>query len=160
MNSKSRFGRKVTGWISLFILLAFITASFGTAEAKSSKTVKVPATVQWVNTGIRLTAGQKVTIVAKGSAWTIKSDPKTKCNPNGNRKYLCGSDPGAPPPCAMNYAPYGQLVGKIGYGLAFRVGKKISFTASTAGILYLSVNDNLRWYSDNAGGYTATILVK
>jgi hypothetical protein len=57
----------------------------------------------------------------------------------------------------MNYAPYGALVGKIGTGAAFLVGKKITFTAKSTGILYLAVNDNLPWYGDNAGGYTVTI---
>jgi hypothetical protein len=149
--------RNIIRCFSLFVLLVFLSASFSTAMAKSAKTIQVPATVQWVNTGIYVKTGQKVTIQAKGVASTLKTNPKSKSGPNGqkwNRRCGTVSTWGS---CAMNGAAYGALVGKIGNGTSFLLGAKKTFTAKSSGTLYLSVNDNLQYYYDNQGGYAVTI---
>ncbi len=62
---------------------------------------------------------------------------------------------GAPPPCALDDAPYGALVGKVGVdGQAFLIGDAQHFQAPAAGDLFLAVNDNLMYYEDNRGGFT------
>jgi hypothetical protein len=142
--------------ISFSILCIFLFSSVATVEAKSIKTIKIRATAGWVNTGISLNIGDKVTIQAKGVVSTLKTSPTSISGPNGQKKYKCGLEL-APPPCALNYAPYGALVGKIGYAKAFMVGKKLTFTAKNAGILYLAVNDNLIHYADNKGFFLVTI---
>jgi hypothetical protein len=99
-----------------------------------------------------------IKIQAKGKASTLKTEKGAQSGPAG-QKYICGADPSAPPPCALTGAKYGALVGKIGNKPAFLIGKKLTFTAKNSGTLYLSVNDNLRWYSDNGGAYTVVVTL-
>lgn len=144
-------------WCGMAIILAMLAFMVTPALAKSvTKKVTVPATTPWYNTRIQITAGQVVKIEAQGKASTLVSSKGSKSGPNG-QKFICGAEPPAPPPCALTGARYGALVAKIGNQPAFLVGKKLTFTAKSSGTLYLSVNDNLRWYADNAGGYTVVI---
>ena len=144
----------------VLVVLLLLAFSFTPGIAKGAqKTVKVPATVPWYNTRLQVTAGQVITIQASGRASTLKTAKGAQSGPRG-QKIKCGSVASAPPPCALNYAKYGALVGKIGGSPSFLIGKKLTFTARTGGILYLSVNDNLRWYADNFGGYTVIVTLQ
>lgn len=146
-------------WRCAAVVLALLVFAVTPVLAKSvSKTVKVPATTPWYNTHIQITAGQLIKIQASGRASTWKKEKSAQSGPAG-QKYICGADKAAPPPCALTGAKYGALVGKIGNNPAFLIGKKLNFTAKYSGTLYLSVNDNLRWYQDNAGGYTAVVTM-
>ena len=139
------------------VLLAF---TFTPAVAKTIKnTVKVPATTPWFNTRLQVTAGQVITIQASGKASTLKTSKTSQSGPGG-QKFICPAYPDGPPPCALNNAKYGALVGKIGNNAAFLIGKKLTFTARSSGRLYLSVNDNLRWYADNSGGYKVVVTFR
>jgi hypothetical protein len=156
MQTASKKNTPLFALLSALVLLAFLLASVSPALAKSSITVQVPATTKWFNSRIQVKAGNQITIVASGNASTLKTSKTSQSGPAG-QKVLCGSVKTAPPPCALNYAKYGALVGKIGYGTPFLIGKKLTFTASTSGTLYLSVNDNLKYYADNKGGYKVTV---
>jgi hypothetical protein len=71
--------------------------------------------------------------------------------------YICTTSPGFV--CALDGAPFGQLVGSAG-GVAFSIGGASTFTvpaSTSAGYLQLAVNDFLGYYSDNSGGYTVTL---
>jgi len=124
--------------------------------------VRVPANVEWVSTGIYVEEGQTIFLVTHGTAitgpinqWGIGS----KSGPDGQVWNLgCGQYEGAPPPCALDDAPYGALVGRVGpYGEPFLIGGSTSFTAPASGNLYLVVNDNLGFYYDNLSGFTVLI---
>lgn len=155
MNNRTHLVFSLTG----LILLALLAFSFTPALSKAIKKMyKVPATVEWYNTRLQVSAGQKITIQASGKASTLKTSQKSESGPNGQVKYMgCGEPANAPPPCALYRAKYGALVGKIGSNPAFLIGKKLTFTARQSGILYLSVNDNLKYYTDNKGGYTVIV---
>ncbi|MCU0489650.1 MAG: hypothetical protein MUE67_11965, partial [Anaerolineales bacterium] len=101
-------------WLSGLILLALLAFTVTPALAKAvKKTFQVPATLQWYNTRLKVTAGQVITIEASGRASTLKTSKKSESGPNGQVKYLgCGEPANAPPPCALYRAKYGALVGK------------------------------------------------
>lgn len=159
MEGKNQLQSSRMRWLPVVIILVLLAFGATPALAKSViKTIKLPATTPWYTTRIQVTAGQVIKFQASGKASTLKTSKKSQSGPLG-QKYLCGADPVAPPPCALNYAKYGALVGKIGNYPAFLIGKKLTMTAKNSGTLYLSVNDNLRWYADNAGGYTVVVTL-
>lgn len=62
----------------------------------------------------------------------------------------------------MDVAPYGSLVAKIGEGgTPFLVGGSYDEVATTAGTLFLAINDNVgtppEYHGDNAGGFAVQI---
>jgi hypothetical protein len=142
------------------ILIALVAGmAFGTSlgAQAAAKNFFVPANRTWVSTRVTVVKGQKVNLKVTGRARTapVDSSPKSISGPAGQKNALgCGMYRSAPPPCAMNGALYGALVGKIGSGKAFYIGTTKVFTANASGTLYLSVNDNLAYYTDNSGGYT------
>ena len=120
--------------------------------------VRVPAGTEWVNSGILVEAGQTVYLTTKGVAITgpLKWFPGAISGPDGQVWNLgCGEYEGAPPPCALDGAPYGALVGRVGpSGEPFLLGGASSFSPPASGWLYLTVNDNLGFYLDNLAGFT------
>ena len=51
----------------------------------------------------------------------------------------------------------GALIGKVGSGLAFAVGKAANIVADGTGTLYLGINDNS--YGDNKGQFSVSIAL-
>ena len=142
--------------LALLLVLALLLASFTPVSAKS-KPVRVKAIAGWVDTKVWVEAGQRVSIKAKGIARTapVKTHPKSKSGPAGQTWGLgCSLHAAAPQPCALNGAPYGALVGRIGSGAPFLIGASKTFIASSSGYLRLAVNDNLIFYNDNKGGFS------
>ena len=147
---------------SALCLLTMMIMSLGlnwqTAYAGTNP-VRVPAHVVWVNTGVYVEEGQTISLVTRGKAITA---PLNKYHgaisgPAGQDWWGvdCGENPVAPEPCALDGAPYGALVGRIGTeGNSFLIGGASSFTAPATGVLYLIVNDNLIYYFDNKAGFT------
>ena len=117
-------------------------------------TIKIPADKLWVDTGITVKSGQTLTIKASGSLNMGGGDP-TWFVPSPNGKYNSWCTGG----CAYKRMPNGVLVGKIDSGNPFLVGSFCNRTATT-GSLYLAVNDNISYYNDNEGSFTATITVR
>lgn len=144
-------------WVLLVVMaLLLVSAAPVSAAPKKLKPVRIKANAGWVETKVWLEVGQKLTIRATGRAITapLRDYPKSKSGPEGQTWGLtCGEYTVAPPPCAMNYAPYGALVGKIGNGAPFLIGASEVIIASRSGYLWLAVNDNLAYYKDNKGGY-------
>ncbi len=120
--------------------------------------IRVPANVEWVSTGLYVESGQTFQLSVLGKAITgpLSVYPGAISDPAGQTWNLgCGEYEGAPPPCAMDYAPYGALVGRVGpSGVPFLIGNASSFTTPASGYLYLAVNDNLGTYYDNMSGFT------
>jgi hypothetical protein len=149
---------------TLFFLLALpLTWASGAlpAYAQQQKTVAVIPDQAWTDTGLTVTSGEKLSITATGSLdWQDNN-----CSwPDSDN---CTSGPNGPGPTICDAAPNGQdrpapslpcnsLIGRIGAdGTPFEVGTSLHLTATTAGELYLGVNDN--YLPDNSGGWTAVI---
>jgi hypothetical protein len=151
MKTKSRF------FLSILLITALFVTTRVAFAASSSGAVnfRLPAGAGWVDSGFVLEAGQQVTITAYGQAITAPINvfgPASVSGPDG-QSHICPNYDGAPP-CAMDYAPYGALVGKIGSdGTPFLIGSNSTFTAGSSGSLYLAVNDLLPYYADNYGNY-------
>lgn len=145
----------------VFMALILVATFLGTSSSPAlaaTEPVRVPAGVEWVSTGVFVEEGQTIYLVANGLVITGTPNiyKASKSGADGQVWNLgCGQYEGAPPPCAMNDAPYGALVGRVGpFGEPFLIGGDPSFVAPATGNLYLSVNDNLGFYSDNLGGFT------
>ena len=119
------------------------------------------ANAGWVDSGVDVAEGVPLSLAASGTAITANLDeyPAASSGPDGQGWNLgCGQYEGAPPPCALDGAPYGALVARIGAdGDPFLVGSSLAFTPVASGDLYLAVNDNLDFYSDNAGYYVIVV---
>lgn len=124
-------------------------------QAATQTHFRLEANAGWVDSGFFAVAGQQLAITAFGQAITARVNifgPGTVMGPDGSLA-ICPNYEGAPA-CAMDGAPYGALVGKIGAdGTPFLIGSNYSFIADTSGDLYLAVNDLLPYYSDNYGNY-------
>ena len=147
----------------LAIVVGGTVAAVPQVEA-ATRPVRVPAGVEWVSTGITVTEGQEVGLDTQGVAITgpLAWYPGAISGPDGQVWNLgCGQYEGAPPPCALDDAPYGALVGRVGSdGLPFLIGGASSFTPPVSGPLYLTVNDNLGFYWDNLAGFTVLFTGK
>ena len=123
--------------------------------------LRVPSDVEWVSTGLFVEEGQTAHLTTEGVAITapLASYPGARSGPEGQVWNLgCGQYEGAPPPCALDDAPYGSLVARIGqYGQPFLIGGAAEVTWPASGSLYLAVNDNLGFYSDNLAGFTVLV---
>jgi hypothetical protein len=154
MNQRIRKYRLLVFVAAVMILLAGQVYPVSAAVTP----IRVPADVEWVSTGMGLNLGQTVHLSAQGLAITgpINQYFGSRSGPAGQTWNLgCGQYEGAPPPCALNDAPYGALVGKVGPdGQPFLIGDASEFISPASGKLYLAVNDNLTFYNDNLSGFT------
>ncbi|HWX96600.1 MAG TPA: hypothetical protein VNZ01_07080 [Solirubrobacteraceae bacterium] len=136
--------------------------ALGLPSAIATETpVTVAANKEFTDTGLALTAGEKVTIEASG---TIKFSSNGSASPAGlkfSQKSGAGATCGTVAysggtPFLVPGANCWSMVFKIGTsGVAFPTGTKISFTSPVAGELFLGVNDN--FYGDNSGSWTAKV---
>jgi len=149
-------GYKMFKKIFVIFVLAFLVSGFFVkpAEARAIP-VRVPADVEWVDTGIDVEADKTYTLQAKGQAITGPLDeyPDAKSGPGGQvTTCVDGAVPGGI--CVLAGVPFGALIGKIGGCGAFLIGDASSFTASATGRLFLAVNDFIGTYGDNLAGLT------
>ena len=105
----------------------------------------------WQSSGVFLTAGQPVTVIASGT-WT---DAGVTLTAAGHpTKTVTGSD------CPLSGQRLLALIGRVGLnGTPFLIGATTTFTPSTTGILYLAPQDNWYWTDDNAGSLTVSVCV-
>lgn len=149
---RNKFQIGIVIWVTF---LALLFAGILQVQAKTTP-VRVPADSDWVNTGIMVYADQEITLKVNGQAITgpLNEYPDAISGPEG-QPYLC-SDLGYPEyACALDGAPYGALIGRIGLdGEPFYIGDASSITPAADGMLYLIVNDNTMLYYDNNSGFT------
>lgn len=144
-------------YLSALLIAAFLTPTsiVYAAQTQEATHFRLSADSGWVDSGFFVEAGQELTISAHGQVLTARINifgPGSVSGPNG-QDAVCPNYEGAPP-CAMENAPYGALVGKIGEdGEPFLIGSHYTFTAMTSDYLYLAVNDLLPYYEDNHGNY-------
>lgn len=158
----SRIGKQGIILSLIFVLLTFGFVTRGHAGTQLPPlTVYVPATVEWTFTGLKVQTGQELWVNSVGYACTAAEyGIGSTSDPGGQTEGLgCGLYEGAPPPCALNFAPYGMLIGKIVTSkgnVVFAIGNADKIVAPASGKLYLSINDNLGFYDDNLGRYLVT----
>ncbi len=139
--------------IFVVLLLVLVVAGVRVQPARAdTQPVWVAADAGWVETGVIVSTGQSVDIVSVGVALTAnRSQYFGSISGPAGQPYFCVPNP---EPCALNGAPFGALVGKVGTGgEPFLIGASSSINAPASGMLYLAVNDYLPYYSDNKGGY-------
>jgi glucose dehydrogenase len=148
---------KVRFYLSILLITAvFFPTRFALAAPLSNTdSLRLHANAGWVDSSFVLQASQQITITAHGQAITAPINvfgSGSVSGPNGQWNICPNYD--SAPPCAMDNAPYGALVGKIGAnGTPFLIGSNDTFTAGSSGELYLAVNDLLLYYADNYGNY-------
>lgn len=124
-----------------------------------NKTVTVPGSAEWFDTGISVTKGQSISFSATGSVNTWNGNSYANSGPGG-QPYNC---PGSVPNdrCLINGKGFGTLVGKIGGdGGAFSIGPGLSIISLNGGTIFLAANDRYGAFSDNLGAYEVTLSVK
>jgi hypothetical protein len=136
--------------------LAAVVESAATGNAKL---VVVGNQADWVDSGIKVSAGQIFTVAAHG-----RMNPCLDDYPNGAEYCIFFAPQGSQYAVTQNNQ-YGvfpglglrfmALLGKIGNGKPFYVGAGGIFTASEAGKLWFTPNDNTR--TDNRGTYRVLV---
>jgi len=162
-------------WLALIALVASAGCVQGTAPPESiirgsmpdthsesaPDLLVVPATQVWSETGINVESGQTITLTARGEIIAgparSGSDAPVKIPPEGtflwddraqDRLFPLPAAGSGPAPC------YG-LIGRIGDGEPFFIGRSRSIVAQESGLLRLGVNDFD--VSDNQGEFLVQI---
>jgi hypothetical protein len=126
--------------ISLRQGLGQITSPEGTARA----TVTVEATYPWVDSGLTVRKGERLSFVTSGTIhWGSK--PDQVAGPEGH-----GAKPGK--------LGVGGLIGRVGFtGKPFAIGSiRTPVTMPQSGKLFLGINDFI--FKDNAGSFIVRIF--
>jgi len=150
--------------ISLVVLAAAGTAgagwksAHGAVRTQTQTPVDVPAaTVDWfVDSHVALTAGEVFSISSTGTANWDDTDPAVGPGGLSFTKAICAKNQYAQP---SGWASTGlncySLVGKIGGGPVFLVGRAFKLKSPVSGELYLGFNDDYPY--DNSGDFLATV---
>ena len=114
--------------------------------------VSVPAGACWMNSGIDVHTGQRVTMAASGIVNTYGGRDGSSNDPNG-QNGVCGAIQ-----CPLQGTGYGALIGRVDDGMTFLVGTKLDFVPTRDGQLHFTVND---WEcDDNSGTFDLTVRVE
>jgi len=131
-------------------------------ESAGDKTFKVLASKHisgntdggWLNTGIKVKTGQKISITASGEV-VLESLSGNKYTPDGTS----GSD-GDNSDYQSTYPSYGNLVYRVGeFGETIKAGSKYTGTAKETGTIFLSIYESV-YNSANTGYFSAKVTVK
>jgi hypothetical protein len=147
-----------------------IDVLFSGAVEKGEVTFKLLATKHissntnggWLNTGIMVKQGQKLSIISSGEI-TFASLSGSKYKPDGS---VAGTSVSANTyegdyAAGNTYPTYGNVVYRIGdnNNQLLKAGAKFNGIAANSGILYLSVYETV-YNASNTGSYTVKISVK
>jgi Ca2+-binding EF-hand superfamily protein len=127
---------------------AELDAVGGGAVGTSGRAIVIDTARGWVDTGIDVRSGDRISIEASGTA-TLSDNPADIADAAGSRT---GRRADAAP---LSNAPAGALIARIDNAAPMLVGNRRAFTATDSGRLYLSVNDD--HFADNRGEYRVTI---
>jgi molecular chaperone DnaK len=144
-------GAAVVLLLAALAFLIFRPSGNGT----TTKSVVVPGTASYTDTGVDLSAGQKVTVTATGTIHHAPAADAT-AGPDGAsdpslRQYNVQVDG---KPLDANHA---ALIGKIDDGTPFFVGSHKIFMADRPGRFFLGINDG--GVNNNSGSYQANVTV-
>lgn len=113
--------------------------------------VRVPASACWMNSGIDVHTGQRVTVTASGIVNTYGGRDGSSNDPNGQNGD-CGAIQ-----CPLQGVGYGALIGRVDDGRTFLVGTNLEFVPTGDGQLHFTVND---WKcDDNSGVFNLVITI-
>jgi Ca2+-binding EF-hand superfamily protein len=126
------------------------TAPVGTA-GQTARTLVVPATQRWVDSGIDVRAGQVIQVQADGNI-RMSDNTNDGANPSGS---WSGRHAAAAP---FPDRPAGALIARVGNSSPIFVGDNGEISAVTGGRLYFSVNDD--HLPDNSGEYRVTVSIR
>lgn len=150
--------------------LADSGTTFDAACHPRMRTVQVPVTAPWFDTGVDVPAGARLTISASGTA-RYGTDPRQITDANGGnfdgQKFFASS--------VLPNTIIVSLIGKLGGSVAVDtgtpllegvrgngegfVGVKYDRVVSTSGRLFLGFNDQRQAFGDNDGAFVVTIVV-
>jgi hypothetical protein len=139
------------------------------AGASSMSSISVPAyaaSTEWHATGIDVTAGEQVTITARGTV--VIGNDIVEGGQNVSNETPAGDPNIVTGDVANNFLENGlvpwSLIGIISSSVpsanavsAFQVGNATTLIALASGELYLSINDN--YFPDNSGTWSASVSV-
>jgi hypothetical protein len=142
-------------------VLLFIASAAGGQTAPKVIAVKVPVTAPFTDSGVKVTAGDIITIKAGGEVTFQGGTAKTtrKIGPAGiplsaTCSRIAHQVSKAPFP-EPKFACY-SLIGKVGAtGQPFEVGAKRTLKVPATGTLFLGINDN--YVADNTGTWYAAV---
>lgn len=144
--------------LSVGALLAFVGLSyFSTAKAVN---VTINSTSGWQATGIVLNKNAMLYVDYISGGWTVDANIYGMV---GSEGYPVSVDRQIwdPSQCKIvQSAPYGALVGKIGNGPVFEVGRSKLIWFPSNGELFLSINDKYKCSWDNQGQVTVRVTTK
>ena len=143
-------GQLTRGELTNAELQATSSGAIGGAVGTSGRMVVVEAARGWVDTGIDVRRGDRISIDASGTV-TLSNNGGDVAEPAGSRSGRRAES--AP----LRNDPAGALIARINNGAPVLVGNRRTFTAPDSGRLYLSVNDD--FFADNVGEYRATVSV-
>ena len=157
-----RFKALAVGLPLIGLLVALLL--FWTGGTAGTRTVSVPSTAQWLDTGVVVNQGDILNLTATGSVAEPAPNPNQRFGPDGAQRdsVINGAvvDAGhKDPELSM---PHSALIGKFGEsGKPFFVGHSIRVDtrsdATKVGPLLLGVNDSL--LKDNIGGFDVVVTV-
>ena len=150
--SFNQYDRNGDGVLSRAEVAAVDTGStpIGTA-GQTARTVVVPATERWVDSGIDVRAGDVVQVQAEGNI-RMSGNNTDGANPSGS---FSGRHASAAP---LPDRPAGALIARIGNSSPVFVGDRGEISAVATGRVYFSVNDD--HLPDNSGEYRVSVTVR
>jgi hypothetical protein len=147
------------------------------SDISTGVTVIVPADAGWVDSGFAVSQGQTIIIRASGNA-NLFSNCWTDCPGDCDKERYCpgaishgpqgyfstvlegfGGDVEQASLFAMPTGQFGALIGRIGNGAVFEVGRGGTFTANANGTLLFIHNDGPA-LENNSGSFTVVITVE
>src|SRR5258706_1021074 len=152
--------------ITTFVLLLTFALPI-TAQAQSNLPVKqslgqgsrnatIQSTTGWQSTGFTVQQGAQYTIAYISGTWTVDVNKWPYVGPQG---YLWDEDQKIYQGCKYDSTlTYATLLGEIGNGSDFAIGKGGVFTASASGNLSMRINDLDACLGDNSGSIKLTFI--
>jgi len=120
--------------------------SFGRA-----RTVTIPTSQAWSNSGIDVRRGDVIHFRASGNV-TLSHNPGDYGTPSGaNDGRLAGNSP-------LSGVTGGMLIGRVGNSQPFAIGAESEVTMPASGRLYLGVNDDFA--GDNSGNFVVEMVAR
>jgi serine/threonine protein kinase len=133
--------------------LTSIPTTLALNPTPQQSTFVVKSNQTWQDTKIEINQGDYVELNYLSGKWTTWVDGHPMVGPEGNVDLGDPKNSNHPVPSAYP----GVLIGKIGDGAAFAIGKGISLTSLDSGPLYLQINDD--YLVDNSGTLSVSINV-
>ena len=113
----------------------------------TTRTITVPATQQWVSTGIRVNQGDRLRFQSTGEIQIGGANGRASVDGSLSGRFAAG----APIPNALA----GALIGRIDSGKPWGIGDQTLIVAPASGVLYLGINDDR--LNDNSGQFNVVL---